>query len=246
MPKKRARGGVTGSSAPAPKRTRFATTSQAEDASTTSSERPQRSATKENSAMKAPTTRGRGRPPKSRTPSETPDPAPPATRGRGRPRQSSTPRETPGIAHQNGIPEDASTEEDVKSARKSKPKQQVEVEDDFEEDGTQYWLMKAEPDSRIENGKDVAFSIDMLRDREEPEPWDGLSLFRQKTKTRLTLFRCSQSSCQEQHESYEERRSGFLLSFQLQETWYCRYHGNCAGTHCRRYYHCMSVFLLSD
>jgi predicted RNA-binding protein with PUA-like domain len=42
-----------------------------------------------------------------------------------------------------------------------------------------YWLMKAEPESRIEknaNGDDVdvKFSIDDLRSRAEPEPWEGI------------------------------------------------------------------------
>ena len=36
-----------------------------------------------------------------------------------------------------------------------------------------YWLLKAEPDSRFENGIDVKFSIDDLAARTEPEPWDG-------------------------------------------------------------------------
>ena len=35
-------------------------------------------------------------------------------------------------------------------------------------------LMKAEPESRIERGKDVKFSIDDLRAAEEPEAWDGM------------------------------------------------------------------------
>ena len=39
--------------------------------------------------------------------------------------------------------------------------------------GKQYWLMKAEPESRLENGVDVAFSIDHLKSSTEPEPWDG-------------------------------------------------------------------------
>ena len=38
-----------------------------------------------------------------------------------------------------------------------------------------YWLMKAEPESRFENGTDVRFSIDDLASRTEPEPWDGRS-----------------------------------------------------------------------
>jgi hypothetical protein len=36
-----------------------------------------------------------------------------------------------------------------------------------------YWLLKAEPESRIENGVDVKFSIDDLAAKTEPEPWDG-------------------------------------------------------------------------
>ncbi|KAH8777632.1 PUA-like domain-containing protein, partial [Diaporthe sp. PMI_573] len=40
--------------------------------------------------------------------------------------------------------------------------------------GRQYWLMKAEPESRIENGVDVRFSIDDLAAKSEPEPWDGI------------------------------------------------------------------------
>ena len=34
--------------------------------------------------------------------------------------------------------------------------------------------MKAEPESRLENGIDVAFSIDHLAAKTEPEPWDGM------------------------------------------------------------------------
>ena len=72
--------------------------------------------------------------------------------------------------------------------RGRKPKAQVEVEvvggatatDADEADGdvdeeTQYWLMKAEPQSRIEKGIDVKFSIDDLASRTEPEGWDGKS-----------------------------------------------------------------------
>ena len=39
--------------------------------------------------------------------------------------------------------------------------------------------MKAEPDSRIEKGKDVKFSIDDLKLAKEPEAWDGRPLFRE-------------------------------------------------------------------
>ena len=40
--------------------------------------------------------------------------------------------------------------------------------------------MKAEPESRFENGIDVRFSIDDLASRTEPEPWDGKILYDQK------------------------------------------------------------------
>jgi hypothetical protein len=36
-----------------------------------------------------------------------------------------------------------------------------------------YWLLKAEPETRLENGVDVKFSIDDLAARKIPEPWDG-------------------------------------------------------------------------
>ena len=50
-----------------------------------------------------------------------------------------------------------------------------EAEDADEEDADEpnYWLMKAEPDSRMEKGKDVKFSIDDLKNAPEPEGWDG-------------------------------------------------------------------------
>lgn len=44
-------------------------------------------------------------------------------------------------------------------------------------DGEWYWLMKAEPESRFENGIDVRFSIDDLRAREKPEGWDGIRAY---------------------------------------------------------------------
>ncbi|KAK3951356.1 PUA-like domain-containing protein [Pseudoneurospora amorphoporcata] len=38
----------------------------------------------------------------------------------------------------------------------------------------QYFLLKAEPLPRLENGHDVSFSIDDLASRSTPEPWDGI------------------------------------------------------------------------
>lgn len=42
------------------------------------------------------------------------------------------------------------------------------------DDDRQYWLMKAEPETRYENGVDVSFSIDDLMRATEPEGWDGV------------------------------------------------------------------------
>lgn len=44
---------------------------------------------------------------------------------------------------------------------------------DGSSNGRSYWLMKAEPESRLEKGVDVKFSIDDLKNAKEPEPWDG-------------------------------------------------------------------------
>lgn len=33
--------------------------------------------------------------------------------------------------------------------------------------------MKAEPESRLEKGHDIKFSIDDLAAKKDPEPWDG-------------------------------------------------------------------------
>ncbi|KAL8828728.1 MAG: hypothetical protein Q9170_006478 [Blastenia crenularia] len=40
--------------------------------------------------------------------------------------------------------------------------------------GPSYWLMKAEPESRIQKGTDVKFSIDDLKSATEPEAWEGV------------------------------------------------------------------------
>ncbi|KAI0401893.1 PUA-like domain-containing protein [Xylaria palmicola] len=47
-----------------------------------------------------------------------------------------------------------------------------------------YWLMKAEPDSRFENGVDVKFSIDDLASRTDPEPWDGIRAYAARNNLR--------------------------------------------------------------
>ncbi|KAI9682107.1 MAG: hypothetical protein M1817_000161 [Caeruleum heppii] len=40
-----------------------------------------------------------------------------------------------------------------------------------------YWLMKAEPDLRLEDGVKVSYSIDDLQNARDPEPWDGVRNF---------------------------------------------------------------------
>lgn len=47
--------------------------------------------------------------------------------------------------------------------------------DEAPDDGRQYWLMKAEPESRVEKGVDVKFSIDDLMEK-DVEGWDGQRL----------------------------------------------------------------------
>ncbi|KAJ6789998.1 hypothetical protein PWT90_07589 [Aphanocladium album] len=44
-------------------------------------------------------------------------------------------------------------------------------------EGEWYWLMKAEPETRMENGHDVRFSIDDLRAKTKPEGWDGIRAY---------------------------------------------------------------------
>ncbi|RDW84929.1 hypothetical protein BP6252_02519 [Coleophoma cylindrospora] len=50
--------------------------------------------------------------------------------------------------------------------------------------GRQYWLMKAEPESRIERGHDIKFSIDDLAAKKEPEPWDGIRAYAARNNLR--------------------------------------------------------------
>ena len=47
-----------------------------------------------------------------------------------------------------------------------------------------YWLLKAEPESRFENGIDVRFSIDDLKARKKPEGWDGIRAYAGKSSSR--------------------------------------------------------------
>lgn len=89
---------------------------------------------------------------------ETPKPAtttPKKKDGRGRPRKSVPVNGTEGAAEPELKPETTPSSVPNKDA------------------GRSYWLMKAEPESRLEKGVDVKFSIDDLAAAETPEPWDG-------------------------------------------------------------------------
>ncbi|KAJ0421639.1 PUA-like domain-containing protein [Aspergillus carlsbadensis] len=101
--------------------------------------------------------RGRGRPPKDPAAKATPKPKTLASssRGRGRPRKNTT----------------------QTSVSASTPKTKAftaKADNAADNSGPSYWLMKAEPESRLEKGVDVKFSINDLRDAKEPEPWDGV------------------------------------------------------------------------
>ena len=97
----------------------------------------------------------------------------------------STPKKTTKKGAQRKKKADAKTSSSAKDPRTSNvsvnvpsPKDEVsdddeKADDEAEDDGPNYWLMKAEPESRIEKGKDVKFSIDDLHAAVEPEGWDG-------------------------------------------------------------------------
>lgn len=63
----------------------------------------------------------------------------------------------------------------MKKETGSEVKSKAEVNGPAPATGRQYWLMKAEPETRFEKGIDVRFSIDDLAAKTEPEPWDGKS-----------------------------------------------------------------------
>ncbi|KAJ4859285.1 EVE domain-containing protein [Trichoderma breve] len=77
-----------------------------------------------------------------------------------------------------------SADDKKKAAKKDSKKTNAKNEDDEKassdaprHDGEWYWLMKAEPETRFENGIDVRFSIDDLRAKEKPEGWDGIRAY---------------------------------------------------------------------
>lgn len=71
-----------------------------------------------------------------------------------------------------------------KAVAKEELEKEADADDENDVEGTSgrknYWLMKAEQEDREETLKDGSvfnskFTIDDLRDKAEPEPWDGKS-----------------------------------------------------------------------
>ncbi|KAJ5389640.1 Thymocyte nuclear protein 1 [Penicillium cataractarum] len=110
---------------------------------------------------------GRGRPRK--VPASAPTSPAVTTKkdGRGRPRKSLPANGTTSVVEPK-IEEPIATE-NPKTIPDSKTDNAT-----WNDSGRSYWLMKAEPESRMEKGVDVKFSIDDLAAAEEPEPWDGV------------------------------------------------------------------------
>ena len=102
------------------------------------------------------------------TPKATPKTTAPdgVKRGRGRPKKNPAP------AAPNGVdgPSDSKNEQEQPAESESGAGEQ---DPEAVRVGSGYWLMKAEPESRLEKGVDVKFSIDDLEAATEPEPWDG-------------------------------------------------------------------------
>ncbi|PSN73819.1 DUF55-domain-containing protein, partial [Corynespora cassiicola Philippines] len=103
---------------------------------------------------------------------DAPSPPPPkkAARASSKSKSKSKPKASP-------APELAADSESPKLAKRTAVPPPVPSSDSNRDaDGHQevFWLLKAEPLPRYENGVNVAFSIDDLRKCTEPEPWSGV------------------------------------------------------------------------
>jgi hypothetical protein len=76
--------------------------------------------------------------------------------------QPATAKKEAPVGKTNGIQESNESSDVAASSETAAP-----------EEERSYWLLKAEPETRFENGVDVKFSIDDLAAKKEPEPWDG-------------------------------------------------------------------------
>lgn len=98
--------------------------------------------------------------------------AQPSSRGRGRPKKNPVGVNEVAMARVNEVAmANGSSDRGRQAAKTSEAS--IEHSDDEDTGRPSYWLMKAEPESRMEKGVDVKFSIDDLRAATEPEPWDG-------------------------------------------------------------------------
>ncbi|CRG90089.1 Thymocyte nuclear protein 1 [Talaromyces islandicus] len=87
------------------------------------------------------------------------------------------PVKKPTVKRARGLPTASSIGKAAFAHLKEKePDLTIEVPEDdaYGPDGRSYWLMKAEPESRLVKGVDVKFSIDDLQAAVVPEPWDGV------------------------------------------------------------------------
>ena len=94
---------------------------------------------------------------------------------RGRPTKASTAKKS----GKGKAVADVDEDEEVDTSNEINPTEATTEIAPSEASGRQYWLMKAEPESRLErtaSGKtvDVKFSIDDLAAKSSPEPWDGI------------------------------------------------------------------------
>ncbi|KAG7005654.1 hypothetical protein G7Y79_00018g044610 [Physcia stellaris] len=95
--------------------------------------------------------------------------------------ETSSDDDLPEVVHDKDIARGGRKDSNVSVNVQSSKVAREESEDADEEDNDEpsYWLMKAEnplkePETRMEKGKDVKFSIDDLKNASEPEGWDGV------------------------------------------------------------------------
>ncbi|KAJ5778131.1 hypothetical protein N7520_001377 [Penicillium odoratum] len=123
-------------------------------------------ATKKDALASEPPKRGRGRPPKD---GQTPKSV------KAKPTPTTTPTTTPNKIERRGRPRKSLPANGAGTTTEPTSKLEASASTVPEEDGVRsYWLMKAEPESRLEKGVDVKFSIDDLAAADSPEPWDGV------------------------------------------------------------------------
>ncbi|EAW10327.1 putative AT DNA binding protein (Thy28) [Aspergillus clavatus NRRL 1] len=138
--------------------------------------------------------RKRGRPRKY-PPGEEPQPPPGPKRGRGRPRKDGTikspdsaPATPQGPKRPVGRPRKTPVKDDAETPSQPTESDAADTKSTDDDSERTYWLMKAEPESRIEKGTDVKFSIDDLEAATEPEPWDARNHMRAMKKGDYAFF----------------------------------------------------------